>query len=748
MTISLNKDLFEKQVKDELLHVCGLRSSEFKAFASNLESFQLLEKIIETSALIDAADSPPLIDVVKQHKCEWSVLQAQMVSLLEVRFGPRVSSGFINIVSSLESSQLTFYELIDALKFVSEDGLRLLVNLIFASSLYPRVNSQLLNVSGGVGRSLSKVTKFSSVENKAHFANLREVLDATGGKAEVQDHIHDLKTKDLLHSERNSFIHQDDVVPNTVSNKEKTFTKELKQDNQFLNQGTVNIDSHSNHDNAENYTLKSATELPSLSVSQVREEIRDRLQFIGWSLGNKQTMVGGEEDKGEQSPLLLHNERLGTTIHTDNPNIQSQLENIQTDFNIFCKEVVGLKHACSAIRFVRDEIARAPKDLKDIFTYDAVNDLSPETLRESNRLFQKLSAISTKLGSLDSPHMVNEFQTLQNIDQHLIQVDSAILACRGFIKSVIENPDELKAVENLDEAIKHLGGVKIDMEALRNDAQFLTDAETLNQIIEFKSSFGPKLENINNWAENHPQDIAQITVMGNDQDLQRLSEFFENRDEFFSKYNLAGKALIKGHLIEYTDALNRIGKLLGDFKVGFNDIRLFNGKQRVLFERLKSDNKDILKAIVESLLPKQVELVKTLEELQVIKNDPDLNDIKAILTRAQEFEQTFNRLISSDDFYNLKYYLRQDGLFSAVGQLKNVVNEMKKASMIINDTQGHWMTIRQDFDAAATPILQEFEAIKNEENRILTQIRDALPKTIWAEFCDFFAGIWRWMGLL
>lgn len=723
-----NTALSGDQLEKELLTACGLSLSEFSSFASNLESLQKLHAVCESLAFKEQAQSEPLIEIAKTYNCEWSKLEHLILTPLKDRFGSRVSNGFVKVATSLESSRLTFNETVSVLKLISQEGLRFVLNLIYASSLYPKVNTEMRNISGGVGNKLS-ISKHYLTSQTRKYSELREVLDSMQGEG---------KPFSVLRS------HSDDETALNLEGIEKS-----KESNRGFEEGETvpTRDRGEQVFNTVEITIgRPPTKSDSTNVIGTERETSTQLPYP--ALPNEGADSGhaamlSSEGTDNRDILTFFGEAVTDTsklIQID-PNIEVQLEAVQKRFDEAYRVYNDLKATANALQFVKNQLSTAPQDLKTYIRLTAEFDLSPSSLRDAGRMYHGVKKLTEQLDLANTTYWEQEFGNLEHLDRELEKINDQVVSFAKVMRTLGNDfksgilPDTVNEdLRDLDIFITNFSELK----TLKSDLKFLTAVETINQAAEFQNQYGKTLSKVNDYCRTHPNELKAVT--GNlNADEARLTQLYTQSEEvqgalevFNTNYNLVERAILNGRIQDYArffakrmETWEIICKMEPELTSSVRGIPIKRVKDSLArYNKLFDAQKKMLIAINKSYT-----------------EGYDLKQITQFLRRAEKFEATISQYTSEPNFQRL--FKGFENTFAPVD------HDFKALSNIVNGNFAFKDYFKRTVLTYAEALNTKLDEIKEKERLLYTSIKDEFPnveRSIWAQISEFFDNIWSWLS--
>ena len=777
MTVALNQVAKEAKLEEQILYACGLRSDEFSAYARHLESFQLIHRIIESSSQIDRSKQTPLIDVVKDYHCDWTELQGFIQPLLEDRHGLYVSKAFVNVLLSLEKSDLTLTQVFSELKTISEECLRFLTNLIFASSLFPKVQSALLHESGGVGSKLSKLNQHLSTHDKAHTSHLREAFDLDMAAKDLHSQSHEVVHHQSAHIDTHGRLEQDKRETGIRSTQAKDGIQHTQLVHDDLNHGRVLIDAHSDISNHAGKAMDGANELPRLDLAGVTEAIQIATRTVGMpNIGSTEHLPlqrGGPEQLGRVSGGLgdygssdhsfssghdsarshlssIHDydsvfsdisdvSDLDSRIEGLDPSIEEQLESFQSDYTQLTQDVSTIKDLFDAAKFTTRELANAPKDIKELLRFYVTTNLSPQDLRDAEGVFNEIKGLTAKLkSSLNMEDLTSTLSRINRADRLLCDLYDEMGFCAKMVRIVQENPGAVALAKALPDAIEVSDAIEvlneeipISIQKIQQELQLITDVETLDEVAKFKAKYGALLSAFTNWKNSNPGELNHV-FQGHDPDvvLKTLTDLTADHSVLLKikqDYNLAIKAFIDGDLHDYAtflaneqDRLSTLSNKLSPFK----DDSVIKTDFDKLSHQLKQQYK--LLVYLDSFFQDRVFDPAEFDEV-IMKSVLDIDDLRGWV--AQQGVTIWRGNIGPDIKTMAKYS----------GEYRNLMRNNYNTKLL-NDLSSKF----RDLQNMEQDIINLNDDIDNRARQIVADLTP-LELSIWAQICNFFSSVWAWL---
>ena len=756
MTVALNQVANEAKLEEQILYACGLRSAEFSAYATNLESFQLLHSIFESTAQIDKSKQTPLFDVVKDYHCDWKELQSFIESILEDRYGLYVSKAFVNVLLALEKSGLTLHQVFSEFKTISEDGLRFLTNLIFASCLFPKVQSNLLHKSGGVGKKLSKFNQHLSSHDKAHATHLREVFDVDMAAKDLHSQRHEVVHPQSAHIDTHGRLEQDKREPGIRSTQAKEGTRPTQLVHDDLNHGRVLIDAHSDISNHAGKAMDGATELPRLDLVGVTEAIQIATRTIGMpTIGATEelpSLRGGteqsEDDWGDRHDSARSSLSELDSVFTDisdvsdldsrieglDPTIQEQLESFQSSYKQLTHQVSAIRDLFDAGKYITHVLAIAPTDIKQLLRFYVATNLSPETLRTAEGVFNEIKEFTVKLeSSLNTKDLNNILSGINRADGFLCDLYNEMIFCAKTASFVQKNPEDLKLAQTLANGIEVLNEhIPTSIHDIMRELKLITEVQTLEEVAEFQAKYGELLTNFTNWSRANPGELADA-IQGHDPAAieKSLTDFAENSSfakNFELDFNQAIQAFIDGELHDYTTFLtNESGKLSGLVE----QLSDFKGSIRV----------NTILASMSAQLHHQQAII------QYVRNDLSASDFPVVF--KQKVGNVTQLLITEREKWRYDPEFVWGGEGVELSDLLHVAKYANDFRLLMQDHQftevfNSLKTQYKHLGEQAEALAQMQQKIDQEVEQIVADLTP-LELSIWAKIRSFFSSIWDWL---
>ena len=742
MTVALNQVAKEAKLEEQILYACGLRSDEFSAYATHLESFQLIHSIFESSSQIDTSKQTPLIDVVKDYHCDWKELQGFIQPLLEDRYGLYVSKAFVNVFLSLEKSDLSLHQVFTELKTISEEGLRCLTNLIFASSLFPKVQNALLHESGGVGKKLSKLNQHLSTHDKAHASHLREAFDLDMAAKDFHSQSHEVVHHQSAHIDTHGRLDQDKRDPGIRSTQAMEGIRHTQLVHDDLNHGQVLIEAHSDISNHAGKAMDGITELPRLDLVGVKQAIHIATKnFSAPNLGateNLPLQKGGDKTlgNGEPRPLstIVEVSELDDSIERLDPEIQKQLHELQSGYDTFRSDVSDIKDLVQALNSIDGFLASVPQDIRDLLVFAANSNptlnLTFQGLRNVGAMFGRIEELTSQLSA---ENIEDKMDSINRVDEGLVSIDAVLRDCNEVVTLAKEHPnitetaDHLATVTSLLTKIPSIESIQTSIKNIQEEISVIVDIQTLKEIRDFQVLYGEDLTSFTNWRNAHPGRIEE-KITGGEADgiLDSLTTLAQDSstgiDGLEKKYRLAIESWIDGDLDTYLrllindrDELTALREKLSSFeghakgKSIVSDIsRILGHQEKVIgyLTQLTSSNFNLedFRIIMAS-----IQQISSLIELAAKAPNyvfaEKTNEIITMLGYAQEF----SALLANNKYNNL------------VPGIESSLQRYQEGFQLIHDEQ-------QRVDQAIGQIVENI---------------GPLELSMWARICDFFSSIWR-----